>query len=111
MILDYDKREVRVIDPRTIEEAERCRAYRARLELFLEEAKQGMPSDDHPVYGAFTCLFATMVPLLPVRLRSIDEALSDPEFRRTMGMRKDWIAYLNQHSKQSPWNLMCSPAI
>lgn len=106
VILDYDNREVRVIGPRDATEAEWCRTNRRKFELFFElmlffeEAKLGMPTDEHPVYGAFAFLFASLAPLLPPRLRSIDDAVSDAVFRRATGMRKHWIAYLN-HSLKS----------
>jgi hypothetical protein len=102
VILDYDNREVQVIGPRDAKEAERCRINRRKLELFFElmlffdEVKQQIPSDKHPIYGAFAFLFASILPLLPPRLRSIDDAVSDAVYRRATGMRKDWIAYLNE---------------
>lgn len=105
VILDYDNREVRIIGPRNVDEAEQCRKNRAKLELFFElmlffdEVKQPMPTDEHPVYGASAFLFASIAPLLPPRLRSIDDAASDGVLRRATGMRKAWIAYLNQQLK------------
>lgn len=105
VILDYDNREVRIIGPRNADEAERCRINRAKLELlfelmlFFDEAKPGMPSDDHPVYGACTFMFTMILPQLPPRLRDIDEAITFAISLRATGLRKAWIAYLNQQLK------------
>lgn len=105
VILDCDNREVRIIGPRNADEAEQCRINRAKFELFFElmmffnEAKHGMPSDDRPVYGVFSFMFVTIVPLLPPRLRNIDDTMTFAIKLRATGLRKTWIAYLNQQLK------------
>ena len=100
--LDFTARQVRFEGPLDEQEAKACCLNRARLELYFElmhfcdETRHGMPSDERPIYGAFAFMFACLLPLLPPRLRHIDEQIADQILLRAMGPRKAWIAYLNE---------------
>ena len=103
--LEYRTMEVGFLGPMDDKEAKACRLNRARLELFYElmfffdEAKLGMPSNERPIYGRFTFLFAMLLPELPPRLRTIDDSVNDGTLKRAMGPRRIWIAYLNEQLK------------
>lgn len=102
---DYGERSVKILGPLDHEDAIRFEKWRKDAEvffemiLFLDERSHGLPSDDRPVWGAASFLFATNIGLLPRRMRKVRDELHEEIMRRATGPRRRWAAYLNAQLK------------
>lgn len=103
---DYGERSVKILGPRDREQAAQCDKWLKDAEvffemiLFLDEKAHGLPSDERPIWGIATLLFATIQGLLPRRMRKVREELHMEIALRATGPRRRWAAYLNAQLKE-----------
>lgn len=104
--LDHEMQRVSIVGPCNELEAQDCNKRRALADLFYElmiyceEARNGMPTDEWPVFGGFTLLFTTMVTGVPPRFRGMDDTLNNEIFHRATGPRRDWDRYLAERCQE-----------
>lgn len=102
---DYGERSVKITGPRNRRDALRFQKLRDDAEVFFElilflgEHSHGVPSDDWPVWGVASFLFATNIGLLPRRMRKVREELHEEMAQRASGPRRRWAAHLNTQLK------------
>lgn len=102
---DYGERSVSITGPRNRKDALRFQKLREDAEVFFElilffgEHSHGIPSDDRPIWGAASFLFATNIGLLPRRMRKVRDELHEEIAQRASGPRRSWTAYLNARLK------------
>lgn len=102
---DYGERSVKILGPLDREDAVRYDKWLKDAEIFfelmifLDERSHGLPTDDRPIWGFATFLFATHLGLLPRRMRKIRKSLHEEIALRATGPRRRCIAHLNAELK------------